>query len=216
MTDPTKELEQIQATPRELLERILAKRAREAMEGKQTEATFNRLVGWLAGFIGLANLRGRAAVLKEADKLPTRTATTPPPIPPSPVITDVAPDFPERTPFVFKEAIRDMVKREPRLAQDAQRVAQVMRQGGFAAARSADVKLTKRVQAEIVKMEKSGASTRSASKVVQRMTGWTQAYADTVVETNAATAYSAGRMDQARRPAVRSVAPAFELIGPKD
>lgn len=216
MTDVLDELEQLQATPRQLLEQILRKRAREAVDGLQTDATYQRLVGWLAGFIGLANLRGRVQVLTEADRLPRQVGTTPPPVPPAPVSIDVSPDFPERTPFVFREAIKSIVEREPRLAPDAARVAEAMRRGGFATARSADVRLTKRVQAEIAKMERLGLSTKSTSKVVQRISGWTEAYADTVVETNAATAYTSGRMDQARRPAVKAVAPAFELIGPKD
>lgn len=216
MTDVIGELEKVQAHPTDVFEATLRRRMREHVGGTQSHATFLKLAGWLMGFIGLSRLRGREVLLREADELARQTGTTPPPVPPAPTIIDVSGGFPEGVPFQFREAIRDIVSRDPRVVQSSAEVAQVMRSGGFSAARLADVRTGERVRDEIAKMERAGTSTKDARKVVARLTGWSEAYADTVVQTNAATAYAAGRMEQAQRPAVRAVAPAFELIGPVD
>lgn len=156
----------------------------------------------------LGNLYARKRVLMEASKdgkftsLPDRT----------PISTDLP----------FREAIENLVKREPRLAQSAAEVAKLYSEGKvFAMAKSASEKLTERVQdaiAAIIREGRGGAmSQREIRQIaVEESHDWTIAYADTVYETNLSTVYNEGRLAQAKDPDVRQVILALEVVGVSD
>lgn len=201
--------------------RLLAHLAELIAMGEPTGAVTKRLAVWLGAYMGWGWLIGAARTLKEVDgfssedqpspEVLAKVQGAPPPLGVRPVQVDMTEDSPLR----FREAIKALSDRDPRLAANAQAVSNVMRQGGFAAARSATVHMTRRVQAELVRMDVEGRSKGDTAEIVRRLTGWTRSYTDTVVQTNAATAYAQGRFEQARRLGAQ-VAPAFEVIGPKD
>lgn len=106
------------------------------------------------------------------------------------------------------EAIADIVSRTPMLAQPVEtggpKWLQIARayqeQHAFGLAKSADLELTKRVQAHIARVLEEGGTVESATARIAEMGDFDRAYAETVFRTNAASAFSAGVIRQVREP----------------
>lgn len=109
------------------------------------------------------------------------------------------------------EAIQTIIEREPRLAASALEVARVYAENGFALAKSAAIEVTKRVQKLLAK-----GLGENLTLSLQRLTGWTRAYSETVYRTNINSAYTAGRFRQAQDPDVAKVIGAFERVSAQD
>lgn len=163
----------------------------------------------LGQLMALADLIGRRRMLLELERLlkgnaaPFNAETV------NLVMFDLAATVPS---VPFKDAVRDIVRREPRLAATAQQVAEIYQGHGFAAVHAADDAILRRVQAEVASALRDGRSTPDASEIVRNLANWSRAYAETVVRTNLTTAYSAGRFEQLKDPAVRSVVPALRFV----
>ena len=127
----------------------------------------------------------------------------------------------------FTEAIEDIVTREPRVVPPGI----INRMGwiselysetqAFAAARSATLKLTARVQDAITRLTKEGLTPQATETEIMEIAAeeaqpWTRSYAATVYRTNASTNYSNGRFAQARDPVVREVIGALQFIAQED
>ena len=112
----------------------------------------------------------------------------------------------------FRDAIRDLVKREPLLADTAQDVAAIYQEHGFAAVHAQTEKVLQRVQAQLGVVQQAGIPIPKAAEIVEQLTGWTRAYAHTVVRTNLTTAYAAGRFAQLKDPAVQAIVPALRFV----
>jgi hypothetical protein len=117
----------------------------------------------------------------------------------------------------FAEAIEDIVRREPMLAGTAEEVAALYRQKhAFALARSAEQQLTSAVQRVLTSAFKEGRTSIPTARIIAEMGDWTRSYGAVVYRTNLNTAYTAGRMQQAREPVVRKALPAFERFSVRD
>lgn len=122
------------------------------------------------------------------------------------VETPVVPHIP------FDEAIRNIITREPRLAQSGKEVADLYAtRHAFALAKSTELTVTTWVQNYIDQSLKRGASVPEASEIIAEAGDFSRAYAETVYRTNVATAYAAGRFEQANDDDVKEVIGAFEL-----
>lgn len=160
----------------------------------------------------LADLHGRRRALMEADAARRRMGK----LDSLPTTTPIVPSVP------FEEAIDDLLRREPRLAKSFEEVSKLYSKGKvFSLAKSASLKLTERIQKEIVDITKSGRAAGAATRDLVRIAAenshnWTVAYADTVYQTNTSDAYTQGRFKQALDPDVRDVVPALEVTGIAD
>ena len=118
-------------------------------------------------------------------------------------------------------AIEDLISREPRLAKSAAEIAVTYSQHGFAAARSAELSLTKALQGFLERAMREGGTVPSGAKQIAFLgggdeEGFTRSYAETVFRTNLATAYNAGLIEQAKDPDVKEVIPALEYSAVMD
>lgn len=184
-----------------------------------TVGAVGQATGVLSDVIGetqaLADLLGRRDTLQAAERAArTHGASLPPPAKPPIAVGGLDEPLPggggiARVPF--NEAVGDVLAREPRLARGWREVQVAYnRDHVFAAARSAELEVTKRVQGAIAKAIKTGGTVGSTEKELMalvRRVGvetepWQRWYAETVFRTNAATAYSAGRFRQMAEPAV--------------
>ncbi len=127
-------------------------------------------------------------------------------------------DIVESVPRVpFEDAIADLLDRMPVGIRDvlgpkAEQIAAVYSERhAFALAQVADQTVTARIQQLLAKAVERGTPTPSIIRqVLQQGEDFTAAYAETVVRTNLATAYSAGRFREAADPDLREEFPAFE------
>ena len=106
----------------------------------------------------------------------------------------------ERLPFA--EALEELAARQPVVARDREAMRHayaVERQ--FALVRSADIEITRQVQAFLDRAESGGKSFDSfrAGFEALKQDGFTASYAEVVFRTNLATAYSAGRFREAMK-----------------
>ena len=169
----------------------------------------------------LADLHGRRRVLLERDFVARRLARRF-----DNVHDRIGGAIPDRTPIVpsvpFEEAIDDLMTREPRLASSAGEVSRLYStEKVFAMARSASMKLTERVQKAVTDLlsgkESSGLTENAILDLAKEYSHeWTRSYAATVYRTNANTAYTLGRFEQAKDPDVAEVIPAFEFVSMDD
>lgn len=115
----------------------------------------------------------------------------------------------------FDEAIADLLQRDPRLAigwQEVQRV--YTRERGFSLAKAATQVLVDRIQLQLAQAIQSGRSPTAVQEEIRQEAQantlpFTRGYTETVYRTNMNSAFTAGRMRQARAPEVRAVTPGF-------
>ena len=181
------------------------------------QAAMEKMRAYIAGVLILGNLTGRRSMLIEADRAARKVAANAG----STVHLAAIPDDVPRV--EFKEAIADIVTREPRLARSAAEVSRIYaNQHAFALARVTDLKVTSRVQQEIARGLKEGfgvaQSSANVARILGGMEGYADAYAETIFRTNAWTSFTAGQFEQARDPDVADVVPAFRFssVGDSD
>jgi len=194
----------------------------------------------------LADLLGRKKLFEEMDvalarvppgavaaisrRFAARFAAGAVPAPDPGVPTPILPDVP------FSEAVRDLIRREPRLAPNAELVAEVYsRVHGFALARSASEKVTEAVQRVITniltekvppeeiqrgldldRVRLDGIEAIRDQALLQQTEPFARSYAEVVYRTNLNTAFTAGRFQQASDEDVAEVMPAFEYVAIDD
>lgn len=118
----------------------------------------------------------------------------------------------------FTEAVEDLVRREPKLADSVPggepryiKVGELYRTGhSFAVARSTELELTTHIRDFISHAINAGTPVPLAKDILAGVLDWSHAYAETVFRTNVQTAYQAGRFRQAFDPAVAEILRAFE------
>lgn len=164
----------------------------------------------------LANLHGRMMAWQEVDEATGKFTALP----------DSTPIVPRVT---FTEAVEDILTREPRVVPDEipenQRAEWVSslytKDHAFAAARSVEDKLTKKIQKIIETAVREGRTAgQTENEIMQEAANqahnWSRAYASTVYRTNTARAYTEGRFEQARDEDVKAVTPAFKFSAIRD
>lgn len=161
----------------------------------------------------VSNLTGRMHALRRADRVPP---------PPSKFAVSETDDGGEEfeikvAAVPFREAIENIVTREPRLAESAAEVAELYaREHVFALARSTDIALTRKIRDVMASALEKGFDPSDHGRVIAEMGEWTQAYGETVFRTNAATAFTAGKFEQVQDPDVADLIPAFEYNAVRD
>lgn len=171
-----------------------------------TRAVTDNVRETIVDAMAAADLEGRAEILDEAGVEPE---------PLGPIDeggTGTVPHVP------FGEAVIDMVKRHPKLANNAAAVAKLYRDGpAFAMAKSVELNVTEHVKGVVSGMLKDGADTALTIKqIADQSEDFTRAYAETVLTTNVNTAQTAGLFEQVKDPEVRKVIVAFQVSVTKD
>ena len=175
------------------------------------ESARQRMVRLASESMALVDLMGRRRLLLEADQFRKRNEDNRDGLVSVRLAaTDVV------KAVTFREAVRDIVSREPRLADTWERVAELYSGNDhvFSLVRSADEHVTASIQKRIGKFVAKGVDYAKAAQKLRRefgdeMEDFTQAYAETVYRTNMSTAYTAGRFQQAFDPDVAEVIGAF-------
>lgn len=207
MIDPQTELERFFAASTEQVTDLIRRVARSMLDRRMNnEGAIKVLQKQLSEIMTLAHLHGARRVVLEVDKASGgrkwRAA-----------MSDLIPKVP------FRQAVEDLVDRIPtwETGQTWQDVARAYQEGpAFAAVRASSLQITERVQKAVSTALDKGQSIGTISGLMQDLDDWSQAYADTVFRTNAATAYSRGRMEEAQRPLVKREMPAFERFSAQD
>jgi hypothetical protein len=179
----------------------------------------------------LSNLIGRKRVLMEASYINKKGR--------SHRFTDIPESANPMGTLPFTEAVEEVLDREPTIVESASPMdfdrwrANAAREvqelyssrKAFAMARSADQKLTERIQKEIPKLLTGGMSSAQVeneilnigeSAAFGQVRDWNRAYAATVYRNAAATAYNGGRFEQAADPEIQEVVPALIHAGIHD
>lgn len=104
----------------------------------------------------------------------------------------------------FDEAIAAIMDREPVLAQGFAAAARAYNKHSFALARATAINISREVRNGLAQALKDGKSADAAGReLLDRSDGFDDAYMRTVAMTNFASAYTAGREQQMRAPAVK-------------
>src|SRR3990167_6799996 len=180
------------------------------------EKALSDMAGLIQKTLQLTNMHGRKRTMIEADRAASRGAK----------FADIPENANPLGGLPFDEALDDMITREPRLAESWREVSRIYTEDhAFALARSADLKITRRVQEEVQKLIGEGKSTSDVENAILdigkssdmgAVRDWDRAYAATVYRTNASTGYNTGRIQQAQDPDVREVIPALEFAAVMD
>ena len=105
----------------------------------------------------LTDLHGRRRVLKEAEHVSRYAAK----------FSDIPANANPVSGLPFEEAVEDIITREPKLARSWQEVSkQYSTEHVFSMARSADMKITERVQEEVKALVEGGKSTYEAEQAI--------------------------------------------------
>ena len=121
---------------------------------------------------------------------------------------DFRPDTIPKVPF--DEAVESLAKREVRLARDVGEVTRAYARRAIPVTTRAEFAVLKRVNKAMADLLKKGVSTPKATQVLEEMTGWSRAYAETTWRTGVANAYTAGRFKKATDPVISKVIGAFK------
>lgn len=200
---PLDELEELHARNAGELNRQLAlvQRARLAADLGLMDRRIERLGRRLGSMLAAADLLGRRRLLLElraAGLMEGESEVTGARFAATPVVAPL-------------EAIEDILRRHPVLAEGWEATAEAWQAQGFALARSANLTVTKNVRDAIVRFLRGGVGIDTAQATIRRQletggTPFTRAYAETVFRTVTSGAYQAGRATQAQRPAVMRAA----------
>lgn len=177
----------------------------------------HRLATAIGQTMAFADLLGRRRLLLEIDSANED---------PGPILfaeTPLVPSVP------FAEALRDLVRRHPRLADPFnglplwQQVVQIYQSDriAFAIARAADlvlagrgaeaIQLTATVRDTLASGFRRGAKRETTQAALEKLNGFTRAYAETVYRTNLTKAFAAGRMEQAKDDDIAVVIGGFQF-----
>lgn len=180
---------------------------RESMDRAQA---MDELAALIQKTLMVTDMHGRYRMLKEADAVKEKHYIK---------MSEIPDNANPIGGLPFTEAIEDLIDREPRLAESWQEVSRLYNtQKVFAMARSADQKITDRVQKEVTELVAGGKTHHEVEKAILdigqsaemgAVRNWTRAYSANVYRTNAATGYSNGRLEQAKDPEVAEVIPAL-------
>lgn len=194
----------------------------DAAEQKRRAAVLEQAQNEIAGVLIVSDFWGRHSVASKARAAGIETGGGSGPPPDEPDVTaeedspheiriEVLAGLDEELPKIPNaEAIADIVSREPRLAANWREVAKAYQDHAFALAGQSDLAVTKRVQQHIAEVLREGGTVDSAARRISEIAGFSQAQAETVFRTNAATAFTAGAFRQARDPETAYHFPAFE------
>lgn len=202
---PVVELSGLLALQAPALDAGLAAAVRAILSGDiRAERAAMRQVGeTVAATQGLSHLLGARRVLLERDHYAGERSSKRPETAAYAITSVYSPVVPNAP---FRQAVDDIVAREPRLASSAAEVSQLYGEGhAFAMAQSTDLVLTRKVQDVVAQALRNGVDVERAAAVIAQMGDWRAAYARNVFRTNVATAYSAGRLAQATDPDVADI-----------
>lgn len=135
--------------------------------------------------------------------------------------TYVSPVVPHLT---FKEALDDLIGREPRLARTADEVLSAYtKHHGFALlglpagmADEARMTVTRKIQNMLASYIERGAPMKTVREQLAAVGNFSKAYAENVYRTNLATAFTAGRMKMLADPDVAAAVPGMEFTSVRD
>lgn len=115
-------------------------------------------------------------------------------------------------------AIAALLAKDPRLATTVRRVGGLYADPSrfFTAARASEMAVLSKIQGAISEGMRQGKARTTVRDVVARLGRWSKDYADNVVQTTTATAYTDGVLAQAEDPDVREAVVGMEIVGPKD
>lgn len=196
------ELERLLSRSVQDLDRGILELAAAQVRGGVADAE-ERLSEQVARILIFADLLGRRRVALEAQALDVEAA-------------EFAADG-DLASVPFARAIEDLLRRTPELAKTAGEVSRLYRvRHVFAVVRSVVEEVTRRVAKTMTDLLRAGVPSIRASAVVAEMEDWSRSYTATVYETNAATAYTAGRMAAQQEPGVARILPAWEVVGSND
>lgn len=117
----------------------------------------------------------------------------------------------------FEDAIRGILRRDPRLAAGYQRVSRVYNEGyGFALARSSSMIITEEIQRAIAQSFQTGDRGDITERVIETLGNFDRAYASVVYRTNVTSAYTSGRMIQAEGPDLDEFVVGYEFVAVMD
>ena len=189
MRPAEKELQIIEAAKTEWLAKLLGQVAVARITKSGEKKAERELAQAIAKAMGIADLFGRRRLALEVDKATKGRAFQVPQVP-------------------FEEAVQDILKRHPVIAKGWKATQEAYLKGGFAIARSSSKKITAHVQGTIAQSIKQGLSPSEATKQIldkiregdpEEFT-YSRSYAETVYRTNMASAYTRGRIEQAKDP----------------
>ncbi len=118
----------------------------------------------------------------------------------------------------FGEAVKDVIERHPKLAANADAVADLYREGpAFAMAKSMELNVTESVQNIVGRFLEEGTARKvSLEFIVKESDDFTHSYAETVLRTNVTTAQTEGMFAQSKDPNIKAAIPGFMLTVTKD
>lgn len=207
--EPIDELATLLARRSESVQTAMLDLARATVKNDNSRgAAFERLRTLMAETMTLSDLLGRRRTILWAEY--TRRGVSlaaRPQVMAAQLIPPTVPNVP------FDEAVEDITSRTPELARNAEAVSDVYRRHGFAVAYSADRELTARIQKAIADALGTGRTVdQSVAAIMREAEDFTRAYAETVYRTNAASAYTAGRVRQGMEsPEINEILPAWEF-----
>jgi len=196
-----KELRIIESAKTEWLAQLLGQVAIARITKSGEKKAERELAQAIAKAMGIADLFGRRRLALEVDKATKGRAFAVPKVP-------------------FEEAIEDIIKRHPEVAPGWEATQEAYLKGGFAIARSSSDKITAHVQGTIAKSMREGLSPSEATRRIldkiregdpEEFT-FSRSYAETVYRTNMASAYTRGRIEQAKDPVFRRQIGAWRYV----
>lgn len=171
--------------------------------------------------MAIADMLGRRRLLIEQEALESGSVIRQN-VPVTIISDEITPLSPGRT---LQEVLNDFVQRRPELAASAEDVARVYQRRGFTVtgedafqrlAANMQGSINRRIQSNIARAISDGQTIPEASAIIQRTTGFSEAYSNTIIRTNLNTAYTAGRFNLMRDPDIREATPAFEYDATRD